>query len=245
MDEPLDNRRFWESEAENWIAWARTPDHDDYWDYAPRFFTDIVPPPLGRTLDVGCGEGRVTRDLVTEGNDVVSIDGAPSMVRAAQQADPERARYVLADAASLPFTDRTFHCVVAYNSLMDMDDMPGTVREIARVLQPGGTLCVCVTHPMADAGRFESRKADARFTIDRSYLDPQPFDDTFERGGIRIRFRGFTFPLEAYAAAFEDSQLVIERIREPGQTAEAVEEDPAEARWQRLANFLFIRARRI
>jgi SAM-dependent methyltransferase len=244
VEEPHDNRSAWESEAPNWIAWARAPDHDDYWDYAPRFFNEIVPPPSGRTLEVGCGEGRVTRDLRDVGHDMFSIDGAPSLVRAASEADPDRRRYALADAATLPFADASFGCVVAYNSLMDMDDMPGTVREAARVLSLNGTLCVCVTHPMVDAGRFESREPDARFIIDRPYLDPQPFDESFERAGLRIRFRGWTFPLEAYARAFEDSGFVIERIREPGQTAAAVEQDPAEARWQRLANFLFIRARK-
>src|SRR5262249_54862200 len=34
----------WEEEARNWIAWARTPGHDAYWDYSPRFF-ELVPPP--------------------------------------------------------------------------------------------------------------------------------------------------------------------------------------------------------
>ena len=245
MDDPWDNRSFWETEAQNWIAWAREPDHDAYWDYSPAFFDDIVPRPSGRTLEIGCGEGRVSRDLRSGDHVVFSIDGAPSLVRAALEADPVHRRYVLADAANLPFADDSFGCVVAYNSLMDMDDMRGTVREAARVLGPRGTLCVSVTHPVADAGRFESREADARFVIDRSYLDSGLFDETFERSGLRIRFRGSTFPLEAYSAALEEGGFVIERIREPRQTAEAVENNPAEARWQRLPNFLFIRARKV
>lgn len=244
MADPPDSRAFWESEAQNWIAWAREPDHDDYWDYSPAFFRDIVPPPSGRTLEIGCGEGRVTRDLRAAGHDVVAVDAAPSMVRAALEADAGGRGYVLADAATLPLADASFDCVVAYNSLMDMDDMHGTVREAARVLRPGGTLCISVTHPMADAGRFEGRQPDARFVIDRSYLDPAPFDETVERSGLRIRFRGATWPLEAYAAALEDAGLVLERLREPRQTAEAVAKDPAEARWLRLPNFLFMRARR-
>jgi SAM-dependent methyltransferase len=243
--EPSENRAFWESEAANWIAWAREPDHDDYWIYSEAFFRDIVPATRGRTLEIGCGEGRVTRDLRARGHDVFAIDGAPSMVRAALAADAAHPRYAIADAARLPFTDASFDHVVAYNSLMDMDDMPATVAQAARVLKPGGAFCICVTHPMADAGAFESREADARFVIDRNYLEPQRFDETFERSGLRIRFRGSTFPLEAYAAALEDAELVIERIREPRQTDEAVERDPAEARWQRIANFLFIRARKL
>jgi ubiquinone/menaquinone biosynthesis C-methylase UbiE len=245
VSNPPDDRTFWESEAQNWIAWARTPDHDDYWDYAPRFLDDIVPPEPGSILEIGCGEGRVTRDLRARGHDVISLDGAPSLIRAASEADPGRRTYVLGDAARLPFADAGFTCVVAYNALMDMDDMPGSVREAARVLQTDGSLCICVTHPMADAGRFESREADARFVIERSYLDPEVFDESFERAGLRIRFRGWTFSLQMYSEALEQAGFVIERIREPRQTIEAVREDPAEARWRRLANFLFIRARKL
>jgi ubiquinone/menaquinone biosynthesis C-methylase UbiE len=42
--------------------------------------------------------------------------------------------------------DASADLVVAYNSLMDVDDMPTTVREAARILRPGGRLRVCVTH---------------------------------------------------------------------------------------------------
>ena len=38
---------FWESEASNWIAWARTPGHDSYWEYSEAFFRDIVPKAAG------------------------------------------------------------------------------------------------------------------------------------------------------------------------------------------------------
>jgi ubiquinone/menaquinone biosynthesis C-methylase UbiE len=135
----------WEREALNWIAWARTPGHDEYWDYSPLFF-ELVPAAGRATLDLGCGEGRVTRDLVAHGHTVASVDASPTLLQAAREADPT-GTYVLADAAALPFADASFDLVVAYNSLMDLGDMPGAVREAARVLQCGGRFCVCVTHP--------------------------------------------------------------------------------------------------
>jgi hypothetical protein len=49
-----------ESQAESWIAWARTPGHDACWSYRDAFF-ELLPRPGLRTLEVGCGEGRVSR----------------------------------------------------------------------------------------------------------------------------------------------------------------------------------------
>ena len=54
-------RDSWQEQAENWIAWARTPGHDSYHHYGERFLNEVCPAPGQRTLDVGCGEGRVTR----------------------------------------------------------------------------------------------------------------------------------------------------------------------------------------
>jgi ubiquinone/menaquinone biosynthesis C-methylase UbiE len=120
----------WEQEAENWIGWARKPGHDAYWLYRDAFF-ELLPPPGRATLDVGCGEGRVMRDLTARGHRVVAVDASPTLVRAASQADAE-GEYLVADAAALPFDDASFDLVVAYNSLMDVQDMPGAVREAAR-----------------------------------------------------------------------------------------------------------------
>ena len=234
----------WEDEARNWIAWARAPHHDAYWDYSPRFFELVTPPGTAATLDVGCGEGRVARDLAERGHRVTGVDSSPTLLEAAQAADPE-GDYVLADAASLPFTDAAFDLVVAYNCLMDVDDMPGAVREAARVLTPDGRFCICVTHPLADAGRFEQGEPNAPFVMAGSYFGRRRFEGTFERNGMRMTFRGWCYPFEDYSRAFEDAGLVIEALREPQQRDEAVAADPAEARWQRLPIFLFLRLRKL
>lgn len=232
---------FWEAEAANWITWARTPGHDAYWEYSPIFFRDVVPEPTGSTLEIGCGEGRVARDLQRLGHDVFAVDAAPSLLRAADEADP-LGHYCVADAARLPFPDRAFDLVVAYNSLMDMDDMPRAVQEAARVLRGGGSFCICVTHPMSDAGSFERREADARFVISDSYLDTHVIDETFERDGLVMRFRSFAQTIEAYSRALEAAGLLIARLREPSQRDDVVASDEAERRWQRVPMFLFLAA---
>jgi SAM-dependent methyltransferase len=64
----MSGAEHWESQAERWAMWARRPNFDGYWsDSGPPFFA-LLPPPGRRTLEVGCGEGRVTRDLKERGH---------------------------------------------------------------------------------------------------------------------------------------------------------------------------------
>lgn len=232
----------WEEEAGNWLAWARTPGHDPYWHYRDAFFA-LVPAAPSATLEVGCGEGRVARDLAARGHRVTAVDAAPTLLAAAEAADPG-GRYLLADAADLPFADASFDLVVAYNSLMDVQDMPAAVREAARVLRSHGHLCACVTHPLADAGAFAERRGDAPFVIEGGYLESRRFEGTFEHDGLEMTFRGWAYPLEAYSRALEAAGLRIEALREPPIPAEEAERDPAERRWRRVPMFLMFRAAR-
>ncbi len=141
----------WEAEARNWLAWAGTPGHDAYSSYRDAFFGEILPAPGHRTLEIGCGEGRVCRDLAARGHRIVGIDASPTLLHAAAEADPA-GEYVLARAEELPFGEAEFDLVIAYKSLIDVEDMPCAVAEAARVLESGGRFCACVTHPFADAG---------------------------------------------------------------------------------------------
>ncbi len=187
-------------------------------------------------LAVGCGEGRVCRDLATRGYRVTGLDASPTLVAAAGERDPV-GEHVVGRAEALPFADAAFELVVAYNSLMDVDNMPRAVKEAARVLCVGGRLCACVTHPFADAGVWESDADDARLVISDSYLEPAAFNVAVQRAGLAMTFDGRRFSLESYARAVEAAGLLIEAIREPA----AHEAARGARRWTRLPMFLFFR----
>jgi SAM-dependent methyltransferase len=222
LDRPMRRTRLaeadlaaaWREHAGEFIAWAREPGHDSYWRFHRDVFLDIVPAPGRRTLDLGCGEGRLSRDLAARGHPMVGVDLAPEMVEAARAAD-HSIEVHLADAASLPFADGEFDLVVAFMSLQDVDDLEGAVRESARVLEPGGRLCLAVVHPINSAGSFRGEDADSPFAIEGSYLDRSYYADELRRGGIEITFVGAHRPIEAYAGALTSAGLLIEHLREP------------------------------
>jgi len=235
-------RQGWESEATNWATFARTPGYDQAHDHINRpVLIELLPPPGGRTLDLACGEGRITRMLRSLGHQVVGVDGSPTMVRlAATHAD--RAPAFLADGGMLPFASGVFDLVVAYMCLHDFDEMPGAVAEIARVLEPAGRLCLAIPHPVNSAGSFRSREPDAPFVIKGSYMAPMRMRDTVERDGVRLTFHSEHRPLEAYARATEAAGLLIEALREAVPSDQVAERDPKDRRWQRIPMFLHMRA---
>jgi SAM-dependent methyltransferase len=199
-----------------------------------------VPPPGRKTLDLGCGEGRLSRDLKALGHDVVGIDASPTMLAAAKQLDPTIETH-LADAAELPFSDAVFDCVVAFMSLQDVDDLDGAVRECARVLQPRGRLCIAIVHPLNSAGEFEGDSAESPFVISGSYLEESFYEDKVVRDGLEMTFVSAHRPLQTYARAVDEAGLLIDRIREPAAPEHSFTR-PSSRRWQRIPLFLHLRA---
>src|SRR5438128_7610455 len=115
-------RDAWDENAAAWVQWARAPGHDSYWRFHGRRFLELVPPPGRLTLDVGCGEGRLGRDLIAHGHNVVALDGSFTMARACATHETGQ-RAVVADAACLPLPDGCAELVAAFMSLQDVDDL--------------------------------------------------------------------------------------------------------------------------
>jgi SAM-dependent methyltransferase len=108
----------WEAAALEWAAHVRGGRDEPFEWNAPPFF-DSLPPPRGLTVEIGCGEGRVTRELKARGYDVVAFDVSETLVALAREADPE-GEYAVADAASLPLGDGVAELVVAFNVLHEL-----------------------------------------------------------------------------------------------------------------------------
>jgi ubiquinone/menaquinone biosynthesis C-methylase UbiE len=106
-------------------------------------------PPRGeglRLLDVGVGTGHHLAQLRAHGYDGTGVDGSPEMLERARAANPG-ADLRRADVSSLPFGDGEFDLVVCIEVLRYLEDSGPCVREIARVLRPGGR-CVATATPV-------------------------------------------------------------------------------------------------
>lgn len=102
--------------------------------------------PGDRVLDVACGTGVLARAAaarVGAAGKVAGIDPNPGMLAVAGQLEPA-VEWRQGTAESLPFADHSFDAVVSQFGLMFFTDRRGAVREMSRVLAPGGRMAVVV-----------------------------------------------------------------------------------------------------
>jgi ubiquinone/menaquinone biosynthesis C-methylase UbiE len=102
--------------------------------------------PGQRVLDVGCGTGALTlavAERVAPGGAAIGLDPNPAMLTVARR-KPASVEWVEAPAEALPFPDAAFDAVVSQFALMFFADRPAGLRQMWRVLRPGGRLAVAV-----------------------------------------------------------------------------------------------------
>lgn len=190
-------------------------------------------------LDVGCGEGRFCRMLKADGVWTLGIDPTHELLEQARKRDPQ-GDYRLGRAEQLPFATASFDLVVSYLTLIDIADFRTALREMTRVLEPGGTLLIAnltgFTSACAAHGWIMDPDGNKlHYPVDR-YLDE--FADWVEWCGIRIE--NWHRPLAAYMRTLLECglQLVYFDEPEPGSGDAARQADYRRAPWFMVMEWL-------
>jgi demethylmenaquinone methyltransferase/2-methoxy-6-polyprenyl-1,4-benzoquinol methylase len=112
-----------------------------WWRRTARYFADALNKPQARVLDLCCGTGDMTFALQRRGKsaNIVGADFSHAMLqRASEKSAGTSLRWVEADALSLPFPDQSFDLVTSAFGFRNLADYDAGLREIFRVLKPGG-----------------------------------------------------------------------------------------------------------
>ncbi|KWW99881.1 Methyltransferase type 11 [Carbonactinospora thermoautotrophica] len=137
-----------------------------------------------RVLEVGCGAGQCGRWLLTQGAEVVGVDLSFRQLRHSRRLDLKhglRLPAVQADACRLPFADTVFDLACsAYGAVPFVADSAALMREIARVLRPGGRWVFSVTHPI----RWCFPDSPDSLVATDSYFDRRPYLERDETGAV-------------------------------------------------------------
>jgi ubiquinone/menaquinone biosynthesis C-methylase UbiE len=170
-------------------------------DVFPALVGDIVPS-LGdvrRLLDVGCGPGQFTI-LAAErlpDAEVWGIDVAPTMIElarahAAGSAAAARLHFQVADVARLPFPDAHFDAVLSTGSIKHWPDQAGGLREIHRVLVPGGRAFVGEMNRVAPPAAVAAQRERLRHWLFR-LIYPRVFTKALSPEEARVVFAASPF----------------------------------------------------
>ena len=146
--------------------------------------------PGPKVLNAGAGQGSFSRRLAERGFEVTSVDASAAAVEVLKRR--VGGDVAQADVTALPFGDETFDAAVLGEVLEHVPDDAGALREVARVLHPGGVLALSVP---ANPARFgpSDRWAGHLRRYSRELLV-----DTCEKGGFRVmRCVAWGFPVSA------------------------------------------------
>ena len=93
----------------------------------------------GKALDLGCGTGNYTLELERRGFDVIGLDASEGMLKIARS---KGLNCIKGNAYSLPFPDETFDLVLSVTMFEFIHEPERVLREIHRVLKPGGEVLI-------------------------------------------------------------------------------------------------------
>ncbi|MGC4805887.1 class I SAM-dependent methyltransferase [Micromonospora sp. DT233] len=176
------NRGWWDFDADDYQA-EHGPflgDVDFVW--CPEGLREADARLLGdvtgrRVLEVGAGAAAAARWLATQGARPVALDLSAGMLRHAATAAGRtgvRVPLVQADALALPFADAAFDTAcTAFGAIPFVADSAAVMREVCRVLRPGGRWVFSVTHPMRWI--FLDDPGQGGLTAVHSYFDRSPY----------------------------------------------------------------------
>jgi SAM-dependent methyltransferase len=183
----------------------------DSWSYMDRvrdLLAHLLGPGKGRCLDLCCGGGAHVATIAGLGWAPVGIDLSLGQLRHARGRLPAAA----GDASRLPVRSGSLPAIACVLAHTDLPDYSAVIREVARVLQPGGRFVHVGLHPCF-IGAFADWSEPRRVVIDARYAEQSR---AFEGppGGVRVRVGAWHVPLAILLNAFVDAGLHIERTAE-------------------------------
>lgn len=196
-----------------------------------------------KVLDVGCGEGQVSRALSAQGAKVIGVDPTRRNIEVAIERGGGP-RYVIGNATSLGFPDASFDAVVACLVFEHIDDVDSAIAEVARVLRPGGQFSFFLNHPLLQtpgSGWIDDHIIDPPeqyWRIGPYLVETESIEEVEKDVFIRFLHR----PLSRYVNSLIAHGLRIERMLEPGPPQGFLDRAPEYALAHTVPRLLYLRS---
>lgn len=214
------NRAWWDSVAPDYQAehGSFLGDSDFLW--CPEGLREADARLLGNVagvdvLDFGCGAGQTTRWLQAAGARVIGLDLSEAQLRHSREIDLRRGSRVpvlVADATTLPLRDATFDVACSsYGAMPFVADVGAVLRELARVVRPGGRIVFSTAHPVRWC--FPDDPGEGGLIARDSYFDRRAYVEYDDKGAPSYVEHHRT--LGDWVREIVDAGLVLEDLVEP------------------------------
>ncbi|MDY7086463.1 MAG: class I SAM-dependent methyltransferase [Actinomycetota bacterium] len=177
-----------------------------------RQLSELLGPGDGVCVEVGCGTGVHAAQVRELGWTALGVDLSAGMLAYGKQRLP----VARADGTRLPVRDGSVPAVIVMMAHTDMPDYPGVLREVGRVLRPGGVFVHVGVHP-AFCGGFADRSDPEAVVIRRGYLDGHWTKQSWTTEGVRNRVGATHYPLPVLLQAVLDAGLTLTGFTEGGE----------------------------
>jgi SAM-dependent methyltransferase len=197
----------------------------------------------GLVLDVGCGEGQLSRRVAAGGSRVVGVDLTLNQVAEAKERGGGVV-YARSAAEHLPFAAEMFDALMICLSLEHMEPFEPAVAEVGRVLVPGGTFLLFLNHPLLQAP--ESGWIDDQ-VLDEQYWRVGPYlhdDVSMEEVAPGIKLPFMHRPLSRYINVMATCGLLVEHMDEPPPPPGFLLQAPEYGEAASIPRLLVLRARK-
>ncbi len=170
--------RLFDEWPEKYDQWFETPIGTLVKKYENQLLLDLLQPRRGEIiLDVGCGTGVFTLNILGLGTRVIGLDiSQPMLVRASQKTGKYPFRGVAADMISLPFANECFDRVVSMTALEFTADGKGAVSELFRVTRKGGVVVVTTLNSLSPWAIRRKKAADRGHSLFEQMIFRSPDD---------------------------------------------------------------------
>ena len=175
-----------------------------------------------KILEIGCGNGYLSRKMAKKGAKVTAIDISEKFIHLAsnkEKRNPLGVRYFVKDAANLRgIKSRNFDIVIANMVLIDIPNAEKTIKETSRILKEKGKFIFSITHPVLNDFIQErviinkDRKYLAVAVY--KYLTPFSIRETFGVGKITITATQFHRPIGSYFKYLTESNFLVKNLIE-------------------------------
>jgi SAM-dependent methyltransferase len=140
---------------------------------------------LGPICDLGCGPGQIARYLHRKGVDTLGVDLSPRMVAEAQRLNPD-IHFHQGDMLSLPDADNSWGGIAAFYCIIHIprEQVMDALREMKRVLKPGGALLV--TFHIGDEIKHLNEWWEKPVNLDFAFYQPAEMEEWLKEAGCEL-----------------------------------------------------------